>query len=165
MVDNEDIKKICSFYVSDWHFVTMLLPHINKKIDDKVKIATILENEEKTYMTTLLGKLQLLNKEKILKINWNRSIINTDEFKKILQCEENEIEIIIKGKIDYINEVNKKLEELLENTNKKVTIVNCYNVDENKQNIIKILNTYNEVLNTSGIKTTKEYLAKNVANN
>ena len=24
--------KLCSFYVSDWHLVTMLLPYINKKI-------------------------------------------------------------------------------------------------------------------------------------
>ena len=32
------IKKICSFYVSDWHLVTMLLPYINRQIDEKAKI-------------------------------------------------------------------------------------------------------------------------------
>ena len=29
------IEKICSFYVSDWHLVTMLLPYINKEINEK----------------------------------------------------------------------------------------------------------------------------------
>ena len=29
------IEKICSFYVSDWHLVTMLLPYVNKEINEK----------------------------------------------------------------------------------------------------------------------------------
>lgn len=164
MVNNKNLKKICSFYVSDWHFVTMLLPHINKKIDEKVKIATILENEEKTYMTTLLEKLRLANKEKILKINWNKTIINSEELKNIFESKEKEIEIIVKGDNNYINEVNKRVMELSQNLNKTVTIINCYNVDENKDNITEILNKYDEILNTSGVKTIKEYLEYSVAN-
>ena len=27
-----NIERLCSFYVSDWHLVTMLLPYINKQI-------------------------------------------------------------------------------------------------------------------------------------
>ena len=33
---SEKVEKICSFYVSDWHLVTMLLPYINKKNRRKI---------------------------------------------------------------------------------------------------------------------------------
>ena len=42
--ENKKIEKLCSFYVSNWHLVTMLLPYINKKIEKNTKIITILEN-------------------------------------------------------------------------------------------------------------------------
>ena len=29
---NNDVERLCSFYVSDWHLITMLLPYINKEI-------------------------------------------------------------------------------------------------------------------------------------
>ena len=69
MIYNENIKRVCSFYVSDWHFVTMLLPHINEEINEKVKFATILQTDEKTNMTTLLEKLKTENKDEVLKID------------------------------------------------------------------------------------------------
>ena len=43
-VQDNNLTKLCSFYVSDWHLVTMLLPYINKKINEQAQIATILEN-------------------------------------------------------------------------------------------------------------------------
>ena len=45
------IKKICSFYVSDWHMITMLLPHVNNAINNKTKITTILEDDYKDKIT------------------------------------------------------------------------------------------------------------------
>ena len=30
--------KLCSFYVSDWHLVTMLLPYLNEEINKENKI-------------------------------------------------------------------------------------------------------------------------------
>ena len=35
---NNNIEKLCSFYVSDWHLVTMLLPYINKEINENANI-------------------------------------------------------------------------------------------------------------------------------
>ena len=77
---NKNIKKVCSFYVSDWHLTTMLLPHINEKINEGVKITTILENDLRENMETLLGKLKLKNTEKILNIDWHK----TKDIKKSL---------------------------------------------------------------------------------
>lgn len=35
---NDNIKKICNFYVSDWHLAVMLLPYINKEINKGTKL-------------------------------------------------------------------------------------------------------------------------------
>ena len=34
-IENNNVKKLCSFYVSDWHLVAMLLPYINQKINER----------------------------------------------------------------------------------------------------------------------------------
>ena len=62
------IEKICSFYVSDWHLVTMLLPYINKEINEKANIITILEKDIEQNIKTLIDKLNLKNKQKILNV-------------------------------------------------------------------------------------------------
>ena len=41
--ENKRIEKLCSFYVSQWHFTTMLLPYLNEQIKENVNIITILE--------------------------------------------------------------------------------------------------------------------------
>ena len=53
------IEKLCSFYVSDWHLVTMLLPYINKQINEKANIITILESdiEEKAFQNDDIEQL------------------------------------------------------------------------------------------------------------
>lgn len=68
-----NIEKLCSFYVSDWHLVTMLLPYINKQINEKANIITILEKGIEENIRTLIKKLNLKNEEKILNINWKSS--------------------------------------------------------------------------------------------
>ena len=47
-MQKKNVLKLCSFYVSEWHLITMLLPYINKKVNEETKIATILENDIKT---------------------------------------------------------------------------------------------------------------------
>lgn len=168
--NNENIKKVCSFYVSDWHLVTMLLPHINEKINEKVKIATVLEYNTADKMETLLEKLKIKNKEKILNINWNEKEINSNIIKQIIEEDSNSIEIIINGDMEYIEKANKLLEEYMEENeevvqNKKVTIINCYNVNEYKDNIKQILDEHQKVLNTSGEKEKDEYITSiNIVN-
>ena len=68
-----NIEKICSFYVSDWHLVTMLLPYINKQINEKANIITILENDIEENIKTLIKRLNLKNEEKILNLNWKKT--------------------------------------------------------------------------------------------
>ena len=36
-----NIKRLCSFFVSEIHLVTMILPYIVKKLKDNINIVTI----------------------------------------------------------------------------------------------------------------------------
>ena len=76
---NDNIKKICNFYMSDWHFTVMLLPYINKEINMKTQIFTIFENDITQKVKTLVDKLNLKNKDQILKINWKNADINNHD--------------------------------------------------------------------------------------
>ena len=97
--------KLCSFYVSDWHLVTMLLPYLNEEINKENKIVTLLETNIKEKVETLVKKLNLKNSEQILNINWN--IVRTKkylELKNILNIEskgEENITILVNGRKKY----------------------------------------------------------------
>ena len=62
---NKNLKSICSFYASEWHLVTMLLPNLDRKINKGVKVTTILEKDLTKEMETLLTKLHLEEKKEI----------------------------------------------------------------------------------------------------
>ena len=152
---NKNIKKVCSFYVSDWHLTTMLLPHINEKINEGVKITTILENDLRENMETLLGKLKLKNTEKILNIDWNK----TKDIEKKIKEITNEEEVIINGSMEFIRKANELLQkEISEGVTIKV--IDCYDFNEYKEIIKDILDEHETVLNTSGEKSKEEYIIK-----
>lgn len=154
---NENVKTVCSFYVSDWHLVTMLLPNIDKKINEGVKITTILEKNLIDNMTTLLDKLKLENKQRVLNIKWSKTNIADIELKDII---ENNDEIIINGSMEYISNAHKKIKEYLsENrTNKTITIIDCYDINKYENNVKQILDKHDKILNTAGEKDKEEYV-------
>ena len=151
---NDNIKKICNFYMSDWHFTVMLLPYINKEINMKTQIFTIIENDITQKVKTLVDKLNLKNKDQILKINWKNADINNIiyQLENKLKNNDNNI-VIINGTNNYIKEVNKKLEEVIYNDKflqKNIKIIDCYDFEENKEKINKIIEKYDSMVNTSG---------------
>ena len=157
---NVNIRKVCSFYVSDWHFVTMLLPHINKVVSEGTKITTILEEDVQEKVEILLKKLKLTNEKKITNISWEKRNLETLKIEKIIQFQNStdDIEIIISGSVNYINSINNSIEEYVNRNNIKnqIKIIDCYLATENL-NIEEILDTHNAVLNTAGEKTIKEF--------
>ena len=153
---SENLKKVCSFYVSDWHFITMLLPYINKAINEEAKITTILENNTQNKVESLLNNLKLKNAEKILNIDWSKKELSNININKLINNQE--IEIIVSGSEEYISKVNKMIEKYMEKENsKEVKIINCYYADS-KLNIKEILQEHEMVLNTAGEKDVKEFL-------
>lgn len=160
-MQKKNLTKLCSFYVSDWHLVTMLLPYINRKMNEQTKIATILENDIKNNVETLVKKLNLKNKEKILSIDWNKKNENKySTINKIVDSNlKNNLLIIVNGTKEYIDKVNEKLSKALEKNKNEIEknsinikIVNCYEIVEFNGSIVEILDKHDKILNTSGEK-------------
>ncbi len=155
----KNITKICSFYVSDWHLTTMLLPYINKEIDDKNEISTILENDLENNITVLVERMKMENKSKILQINWkNEKNLEIENIENILK-NKREQTIVINGKKEYIENANKAIEKLVNLNNKNLNnlkILNCYEVMEVSSNFNEILDKHDKVLNTTGEKNIEE---------
>ena len=155
---NERIEKLCSFYVSNWHLATMLLPYVNKKIDENIKIITLLENDIHENVKTLVEKLNLKNEEKILSILWeNTSSKKYNEIEKILNKQvKNKTEniiILVNGSMDFIEKNNCNIQKWSEKSNiSKLKIINFFEVTDFNSNIVEILNNHDKVFNTSGEK-------------
>lgn len=153
------ISKLCSFYVSDWHLITMLLPYINKKINEEVEIATVLEEDIQNNVKTLVEKLNLKNERKILEINWkNKSKSIEDIIGDIIA---KEVLIIVNGSKEFIDNSNEEISNYLELNKEKfenisIKIVDCYEIVEFNGSIVEILDNHDKILNTSGEKEINE---------
>lgn len=164
MYDIKRIKKVCSFCVSDLHLITMLLPYLDKKIKEKERVITMLENNLTEHVKLVLSRLTLNdeNKKELLNINWNGKLIyEYEELKQKIKNkynDTNKLNIIISGSKEYIENVNKNLIKLLENieTNNEIKIINCYDITQLDDDIKTILKTHDIILNTSGEKAISE---------
>lgn len=136
MVAENKIEKLCCFYVSDFHLEMILIPYLNKKIEEDIVIKT--EKNLKDTIEILISKMGLSNenKEKILNLGWN--------------CKENNkitdnSNIIIIGSQKYIDNINNMIKE---NNIKDATVVDCYNFEEIKDELESLKNMYKYNLNT-----------------
>lgn len=151
---NDNIKKICNFYVSDWHLAVMLLPYINKEINKGTKITTVFQNNMKNNIETLVRKLNLKNEKEILQIDWNtknNSILERYVKENLSSGEENLF--IINGDKEYVEKSNEKVIEYIgKNKTKKnfIKIVDCYEVEQNEEKMYNFIKMHDCVLNTSG---------------
>lgn len=139
IVENKRLEKICSFYVSDFHLEMILLPYINEKLEKQEKIEIITEKDLTETIKILVSKINLNeeNKQKILNMNWSR------EEKKI---EDNTNAIII-GSKEYIQKQNIQIKG---NSYSNLSVVNCFDFEEVKDDISSIINSHDKSLNTLG---------------
>lgn len=167
MYMNDNIQKTCGFYVSDFHLVTMLLPHIVTEIEKGTKIYAIMNKNITNEVKQVISRLNIndIVKKKILNINWNKTTNNDFNFIKYymdeITKEKIEIEIIITGSKAYIDTINRNIEYWMDTNKEKtkdayVNLINCYEVAEYNSNINSILNENNFLINTSGIKPVEE---------
>ena len=145
--------KVCAFYASDYHFEMMSLPYIEKKLEENKKIIILPENNLEDTIKVLLDRMNLKEDKKnnIINIDWKQSSLN--KFKSIKRELENNQEVIIfvKGKNNYIKNINKNLEKWTEN-NEDIKVIDCYDINEITQDMDIIMEKYHKVLNTSGEK-------------
>ena len=141
VLEENKIKKICNFYVSEYHLEIMLLPYISKKIDNEENITIITEIDLESTLNVVIERINLDKdkKEKIKKIGWN------------IQNIENIIpntNVILIGSKKFINE---KVFELKERQGEILEIIACYNYNEVKNDMKEIVSKYDGMLNTLGI--------------
>ena len=140
---NNHIQKICCFYASDWHLTVMLLPYIDKKLKENNSIYMRCQNSIEDKINALVNKLEIKNKEEILRLNWNNKVAEDgdDSEKKIY---------IVSGDEQYIRSTNRIIENYYSNRATSIKIINCYEITDNNLNKIVDENGYNVVLNTKG---------------
>ena len=143
MVENVEAQRYCSLYVTDMHLIVMLIPYIERELEKKEKIITILENDLENEIDTIVKKVNLgrEKKNKIKRINWKKNLLSKEQIGEI----KGET-ILIKGSYEFIQSVN----EVLKTEHNRV--IDCYDIDTFEQNSRTILEQHNAILNTSGIR-------------
>ena len=144
-------EKTCAFYASDYHFEMISLPYINKKLDESKEVIVLTENNLKETIKTLVSKINLNEDKKvdILKIDWENNDLN--KFKKINEDikSKKEMVIFVKGKENYIKNINENIEKWTEKS-KNVEIIDCYDMEEISQDMDNIMDQYKFTLKTTG---------------
>ena len=144
-------EKTCAFYASDYHFEMISLPYINKKLDESKEVIVLTENNLKETIKTLVSKINLNEDKKvaILKIDWENNDLN--KFKKINEDikSKKDMVIFVKGKENYIKNINENIEKWTEKS-KNVEIIDCYYMEEISQDMDNIMDQYKFTLKTTG---------------
>lgn len=163
-----NMKKMCSFCVSDWHTATTLLPYVKEKTEKNEKVISIFENGIESNIYELLKRMNIdkNTKNKITEINWEPKNWNKyEQFEYFM--EENytkNINVVINGDTEYITKINSYIDTWLNKNSSRIKmedsnikLVSCYDMSKGlKQE--NILPQYEYILNTSGEKNVKEYM-------
>ena len=130
-------KKVCSFYISEFHLFTILLPYINEKISKQKDVTLILEDNLENDLKKYLKNIPIYNKDEILKLEWKKT------------RKENNVTIkntvIIIGTKEFVEKINLEFE----NVEEVEEIINCYKLEEVNE-IDEIIKKYNYILRTKG---------------
>lgn len=150
MITKENEEKLCSFYASDFHLEMIVLPYINKKLEENKKVVILTEENLKDSATILINKINLeeKRKRKLLEINWENNYNEKIEY--LCKCTNKELCIIVAGKEEYMKKINNILENMM--SKNQVDIVNCFKIDDIKNHMQYIIAKHSKVLNTSGIQ-------------
>ena len=141
VVKDKKIEKVYSSYVSEYHLEMILVPFINSKIEEKENVVIETEYDMNETLNTLLSKLNLKeeNKEKILRLGWNKKENN-------IESKDN---VIIIGNKDYIDNTNRRI---MQKNIEDLTIVDCYKFEDICNNMSEVADKYDFNLNTNGLQ-------------
>ncbi len=141
-------KKVCSFFVSDYHFEMITLPYIEKEIEKNKKVIVLTDKDLTPTIEVLLSKMNLSDekKSKIMKIDWN--INDLEKIEQIKNAQNGNELVFIKGNKDYITDMRKNINFII--NSKKIECIDCYDINELGDDVADIAKEYEEVLNTMG---------------
>lgn len=149
----ETEEKICAFYASDYHFEMISLPYINKQIEENKQVIILTENNLEETINTVISKTNLKEgkKAKILNISWKNDDFN--KMKEVKEAVKNKKDtvIFIKGKKNYIKNINENIENWVQKS-EKIKLIDCYDLEEISDNLDDVMEQYKKVLGTTGEK-------------
>ncbi len=152
MKENKREEKLCLFFASDYHFEMISLPYINENLKKNKDVVIMTENDLGNSVNKVISSINLNEEEKnrLNKIDWKNDELN--KFKEVKNADKDgkELLIFVKGRENYINNMNKNIENW---TNlKNVEIVDCYDINEVQNNAGEIAKQYDNVLFSSGVE-------------
>lgn len=147
VVESNKTRKYCSMYANDMHLAVMLIPYIEKELENGNKIITIFETDLENEINFVVKQVNLgkSKKNKIKNIKWNKNLLSEEQISEIRNKT-----ILIKGSLEYIEDINKLV------NGKRNKIVNCYDFEDFEKNSQTILETHEAILNTTGVKKIPE---------
>lgn len=142
-------KNLCTFYASDYHLEMIMLPYINRNLEKNKNVYVFTQNNLEPTINTVIDRVNIENKtkEKMLNINWK--IDDKGKYERLIE-DRSETIIFIKGNEEYIEKVNKNLEQIREY--KKMEVVDCYDISEVENKINNIVDNHKTILTTIGKK-------------
>ena len=144
-------SRYCSFYVSDIHLVTMLLPYINEKMKEKKEFITIFEKDISESAKKVIKSLSLKRKDelKLINVGW-KNRINIEN----IDIEHKYIKIM--GDDKFIKNINLQLENRCED----FVIMNCFEIFQAEKNIDEIIENHEKLINTKGENDIEKIFTK-----
>ena len=138
----ENNNKTCTFYASDYHFEMIILPYLNKKLDENKNIVIFTENNLEDSIDVLVSRMNLKEdkKERILNLDWKNDDLGKFDTLKNYENNSKDVVVFVKGTEGYIKSINENISKNNIKTNLK--IVDCYSVDDLKNNMAQITNKY-----------------------
>lgn len=136
--NKQTTEKKCCFYASDFHLEMTLVPYINRKIEENKNIIIITQNKLEDSVKILISRMNIKNKEDILRLEWNNNDIN-----KIIGKEH--LIVITNGSKEFIEKKNKEIEQIV--GEQQIEIIDCYLFDEVKDEMLEIRGMHTDVLN------------------
>ena len=132
------MDKVCCFYASGEHLMSILLPYINEKLEENQNIVTILEEDigKETKDLKKIFNFEKENWSKIEEVLKRKENLKNSEFKDSI--------VIIIGNNSFLEQKNKIDEAKI--------VINCFEVMQGLDKIEKILEESDKILTTKGLK-------------
>ncbi len=152
MKENKREEKLCLFFASDYHFEMISLPYINESLKKDENVIIMTENNLDSSVDKVLSRINLNEEEKsrLTKIDWKNDDVNKFKEIKSANKEGKETLIFVKGRENYINNMNKNIQNWTNDTD--VKIVDCYDINEIHDDVGDIAKKYDQILSTSGVE-------------
>lgn len=152
MKENKREEKLCLFFASDYHFEMISLPYINESLKKNENVIIMTENNLDSSVDKVLSRINLNEEEKnkLTKINWKNDDLNKFKELKNANKDGKDTLIFVKGRENYIDNMNKNIENWTSLDN--VKIIDCYDINEVQDDVSDIAKRYKRVLSTSGIE-------------